>query len=286
MTTLYNYYYLTKPGIIYGNLLTVIGGFVFASRGHTNLALLFYTMAGTSLIIASACVTNNYIDRDIDKKMSRTDKRALVIGTVSKRNSLIYSAILGVSGVLVLGLLTNLLVLSIGIFAYIVYVIFYGVSKRRSVHGTLVGSFSGAAPIIGGYCAVTGSIDLTTGLLFALMIIWQMAHFYAIAIYRLKDYKAASLPVLPAIKGVARTKTQIKLYIVLLLIPIIALHFYSYAGYVFTLTMTGLTVWWLYFALTQDSSKNSTKWARSIFLRSLVLLLALALTLSVNNFLF
>src|SRR6185437_15910501 len=96
------YYRLAKPGIVYGNLLVGIAGFLYAASGHVNWMLFIYAMLGLSLVIASACVFNNYYDRDIDKKMLRTATRALASGDISNKNALWYATILGLIGALLL----------------------------------------------------------------------------------------------------------------------------------------------------------------------------------------
>src|SRR5258708_1541786 len=93
-----DYYSLTKPGIIYGNTITAIAGFFLASHGHAGVGLLLATLIGLSFVIASGCVFNNYIDRDIDAAMARTKDRPLVIGRVSGRVAIIYGTILGILG--------------------------------------------------------------------------------------------------------------------------------------------------------------------------------------------
>jgi len=98
------YYELAKPGIVYGNIMTAAAGFLLAARHHVDLWLLLATLLGTSCIIGSACVFNNYIDRDIDKKMARTRKRSLANGLVSSRSALIYAVLLGCIGLVILGL--------------------------------------------------------------------------------------------------------------------------------------------------------------------------------------
>ena len=286
MTALNNYYYLTKPGIIYGNILTAIGGFLLASKGHVNLALLCFTLLGTSLVIGSACVINNYIDRDIDKKMSRTKKRALVSGVITPRQSIIFGSVLGILGLTVLALYTNWLVVLIGVAAFVIYVVLYGVSKRKSVHGTLIGSLAGAAAIIGGYCAVTGNFDGTAALLFVIMAVWQMPHFYAIAIYRFDDYKAAGLPVLPVAKGLRQTKIQMLVYTIIFMISVLLMRYLGYAGYSFFVVMTILSLGWIYLSLRGFQLKDSKKWARQMFLYSLIVLLVFSVMLSINNLLF
>ena len=92
------YLQVTKPGIIFGNLISVIGGFLLASKGSIDYPLFIYTLVGVSLVVASGCVFNNYIDRDIDRKMERTKNRVLVKGLISPAVSLVYATLLGIAG--------------------------------------------------------------------------------------------------------------------------------------------------------------------------------------------
>ena len=95
-TTLSNYWRITKPGILFGNLISVIGGFFLASKGRVDIALLLSTIIGLSLVIASGCVVNNVLDRDVDRLMTRTRNRPLAKELISPRNALIYALALGV----------------------------------------------------------------------------------------------------------------------------------------------------------------------------------------------
>src|SRR2546430_360118 len=113
-----SYYLLTKPGIIYGNAITTIGGFFLASKGHFNIGLFLATLIGISLVIASSCVVNNYIDRSIDEKMERTKRRGLVTGRISVQNAIVFAIILGMAGFLLLALHTNLLTVVIAFIGY------------------------------------------------------------------------------------------------------------------------------------------------------------------------
>jgi heme o synthase len=101
------YYTLTKPGIIYGNVMTAAGAFLLASKGHVDVWLGIATLVGIGLIIGSACVFNNYTDRDIDKKMARTKKRALAHGDIPTLHALVYGAVLGVIGFGLLAVYAN-----------------------------------------------------------------------------------------------------------------------------------------------------------------------------------
>ncbi|HZL07692.1 MAG TPA: heme o synthase [Candidatus Dormibacteraeota bacterium] len=279
------YYDLTKPGIIYGNALTAAAGFLLAAAGHVNFGLLVATVAGTCLVIASACVFNNYIDRGIDRKMTRTRRRALVNGTISGRDALVFGTVLGLAGFAVLGFWVNAVVFVIGLVALFDYVVLYGVAKRRSVHGTLVGSIAGAAPVVAGYCAVTGRFDAGALILFLILACWQMPHFYAIAIYRFDDYKAAGLPVLPVKQGLRAAKIQIMLYVIAFIIANGLLTIFGYAGYTYLAVMSALGLAWLGFGLKGFNAADDKRWARQMFLGSLIIILALSLMLSVGSIL-
>lgn len=285
METAKKYYVLTKPGIIRGNLITAIAGFMYASRGSFSGSVLVALLAGVSLIIASGCVFNNYIDRDIDKKMSRTKKRALVVGSIKPLSALIYASLLGFIGFVTLFVFTNTLTATIGAIGFVSYVFVYGYAKRNTVHGTLVGSIPGSLSLVAGYTAVTGTFDLTAFLLFLIMAIWQMPHFYAIAIYRLDDYKAAGLPILSIKKGIKHTKVQIVAYIFLFGVACALLSIYSYAGYVYLAVMALVTTFWFVAGLKGFEAADSEKWAKSIFGISLLVLLIFSILLSVDNYL-
>ncbi len=284
-----NYYTLTKPGIIYGNAITALGGFFLASKGHIDLILLCATILGLSLIIASSCVLNNYIDRDIDERMERTKGRALVQGTIALRNAIIFAIVLGVVGTHLLFAYTNMLTLFIALLGVFFYVVVYSLwTKRQTVYGTLVGSISGAVPPVVGYVAVTGSLDVGALILFLILCLWQMPHFYAITIYRYDDYLGAGVPVLPIVKGIRETKIHITLYIAALMLALYALYAYGYTGKIYLIVMLLLTIGWLVMSLRGFSHKNDVtdapniKWARGVFLFSLVIIMMFSLTISVG----
>lgn len=279
------YYYLTKPGIIRGNVMIAAATFVFASQGSFDLGLFIALIVGSSLIIASSCVFNNYLDISLDAQMARTKKRALVTGNISKTNAIFFAIILGAMGLLVLGLFTNVLALLIGLVGMFFYVVVYGYYKRNSVHGTIIGSISGALPPVAGYAAVTNNLDLAALLLFMCLVFWQMPHFYAIAMYRLKEYEAAKIPVLPAIQGIRTTKLQMNAYIFGFLVCCLALGATGSTGVSFIAIMSFTTIYWLYLGIKGLKLTDNEVWARSMFKVSLVVLLSFAAMLSLNNWL-
>ncbi len=278
------YYNLTKPGIIYGNLVNATSGFLLACVLQNTFSVVrgLGVLAGTALVVACGCVINNYIDRDIDRHMQRTKNRALARGDMSGRSALIFAAVLGVLGFVILWRWTNMLVLVVGVVGLVDYLVAYGYFKRHSPVGTLVGSISGATPPLAGYLVVVGGVDLGAVLLFLLFAAWQMPHFYAIALYRSQEYKAAGIPVLPLKKGRYYTKVAIVSYIALFTICSILLSVYGYTGYVFAVAMGLLGAWWFYKGLLgfkATTTDASDKWARGMFGFSLVVVIALTVLL-------
>jgi heme o synthase len=221
-------------------------------------------------VIASACVTNNYIDRNIDKKMDRTSGRAIAAGKVSAAAALTYASLLGVIGFIVLALFTNWLVFGLGLAALVFYVALYGIAKRRSVHGTLVGSIPGAVPPAAGYLAVTNHIDTAAILLFFVLVFWQMPHFYAIVMYRYKDYKAAGLPVFPIVKGMRAARLYILAYILAFTAAMASLSVFGYTGYIYLGVAILLGGYWFYTGFSNYKLKDEL-WGRRMFLVSLAI---------------
>ena len=232
-------------------------------------------------IIAAACVFNNYIDQDIDRRMKRTERRALVSGKISGRAALIFGTILLVVG---FGLIaqTNLLTTTLGVVAIVMYVAVYGYFKRHSVHGTLVGSVSGALPPVAGYTAVTGSLDAAAIILFLILTMWQMPHFYAIAMFRRKDYANAKVPVLPVVKGMKAARRQIFVYIVLLAVVAPLLTIMGYAGFVYLGIIVTMLGFWVIQAL-RSMHLDETVWARKMFFYSLIVLLGLCFAIATGS---
>jgi heme o synthase len=278
------YYRLTKPGIIYGNCFTAVAGFFLASQGHIKLGLLIATLAGLSLIIASACVFNNYFDRQLDAKMARTKSRAMVTGAVSGRAALIYGLILLIGGIFLLADYVNGLALTVALSGWLIYVFLYTFGKRRTVHGTIIGSFAGAVPPVVGYTAVTGHLDGAAILLFLILVFWQMPHFYSIAIYRSEDYAEAKIPVLPLVSGIKAAKIQILGYIAAFLVASALLYAYGYTGYVYLAVVILLGAVWIRL-FGQNNRIDDRPWARKMFFFSLVVITLWSLAVSFSAWL-
>ena len=224
--------------------MTTVAGFLLASKHDFNLSLFIFLIIGVSLVIGSACAFNNYLDRDIDHFMERTKKRALVAGTISDRRALTFATVIGLVGFLILVYHTNWLVVIIGLIGFVDYIVAYTYLKRHSVHATLVGSISGSMPIVAGYCAVTNQVDAAAILLFLVMTVWQMPHFYAIALRRKADYEKAGIPVFPIKAAYKELSGDSALHCSLCGFHILVSALFGYTGLVYAVVVGIAGIWW------------------------------------------
>ena len=283
MERINTYYQLTKPGVLYGNVLTAVAGFFLAAAGSIDWAVFIAMLVGQTLVIASACVMNNYLDQDIDKIMKRTKKRPSVTGAVGDLQMQVFSAVLGIVGLIILIIETNWLVVAVGVLGWVTYVWLYGaLSKRKSIHGTLVGSISGAMPIAGGYAAVSGTVDLGLIIVFLILFFWQFPEFYSIAVYRRKEYKAAGIPVMTVVKGNRSTIIQIFVYTILYVLSTLALTITGYTGWIYFAVMLLSGLYWIWLGYQGLTAEDPEKWARQMFRFSMIAILLLCVMLSVG----
>ncbi len=283
-----SYYMLTKPGIILGNLITTAGAFAFAAGKHFSLPLFLATLAGLGLIIASACICNNYMDRHSDAKMARTKHRPFVKGTVSTKAALALALFLGLVGVVVLTLCTNPVTVVLSVIGFAFYVGMYTVLKHHLTSGTLIGSIAGAIPPVVGYCAVTHQIDLGAILLFTTLFLWQMPHFYSIALFRLKEYEAAQIPIHPIRHGTRATKVHIVWYIIAFIGSLSLFTIFGLTGLVYLVVMLLVSSVWLAQALQGIWhgfwTESDARWARKLFICSLVVIMTFSGLIALSHF--
>lgn len=262
---------LVKIGIINSNLITTFTGlflaFQFTGTSFLkNLDILVFTLAGSALIVGGSAALNNLIDRDIDPIMTRTRNRPTVTGRFNATAVLALAlTFIGLGEILLfMASWTAGLWGLAGVFSYVVLYSMW--SKRKYVSNTIVGSLSGAIPPLIGWAAVEPTLGPGAWALFLIMFVWQPPHFYAIAMRRTEEYRAASIPMLPVVKGFARTKVSM-LGWVLLLFPLPFLL--TELGTGFLVLATVLNLGWLYLAVKGFKVKSDMKWATSMFIYSL-----------------
>jgi len=280
-----SYLQLIKPGITLSNTLSGIAGFFLAASVVSfSIGAFIGSACGIALIIASACVANNVLDRDIDTRMKRTKKRDVANGTISISNALLFAAVLGVAGFVFLLLLTNLVTLLLGVLAYIWYVAIYGIAKRTTPYSTIIGGVAGALPPMAGYTALTGQIDMAAILIFLILFFWQLPHFYAISMFRKDDYANANIPVWAVKHGMKSTKLQIFISVILYAIVVSLLFFFGYVGIIYLVLSSALSIYWIYKGISLYKKVDYVKWARSMFGVSLLVLLSMLALISVGGF--
>ena len=281
-----SYLQLIKPGITMSNTMTGIAGFFLAaSTVQFSLMALIGATGGIALIIASACVLNNIIDRDIDKKMRRTKRREVVSGSISIPKAIIFLTILGLAGFALLLFLTNILTLILGVIAYVWYVVIYGIAKRTTPLSTIIGGVAGSLPPMAGYTALTGSIDAAAIILFLILFFWQLPHFYAISMFRQSDYSKAGIPVWSVRYGLKSTKVQILVSAIVYGVVASLLTFFGYTGVIYLVISTALSIYWIYKGIVLYKKIDEIKWARTMFGISLIVLLAMCLLISIGGYL-
>jgi len=271
---------LLKPGIIAGNLVTMLAGFALASKGTMDPVKCLGALLGLSFLIGSACVFNNYIDCAADEKMTRTKERARAKEALSSFHMLLLGTLLGMLGTISLAFFSKPLALIIALSAFAIYVLFYSFFKYHSAHATLIGSLAGAAPPLVGYAAVSGHLDASAWTFFALIALWQMPHFYAIALYRLEDYKKAAIPVLPIKQGVLTTKIHMLFYIIAFIGAAFLLAYFADLRPSFLAVSLAVGFAWLVLCLRGlFRCPDELLWARKMFLFSLIVVMSVSLML-------
>ena len=277
------YLLVAKPGIVFGNLITATGGFLFAARGHIDIVALLPTVIGISLVVASGCVFNNCIDRKMDRKMARTRNRVLAQERMSPKAAVFYGSLLCMAGMPMLWAATNMLAIGVVLAGLVIYVGLYSLYlKRHSIYGSLIGSLAGAAPPLAGYCAVRSHFDMQALILLSIFSLWQMPHCYAIAIFRFQDYSAAAIPVLPVKKGIPAAKKHIVGYILAFMAASLMLTVGGYTGYLYFVVVSVMGLSWLYLARAGYRTLDNRLWAKKLLVFSLLNVFVLSVMISID----
>lgn len=276
-----------KTGIIKSNLIPMWAGLALGMYKNKmslidNIPEILFATIGSALVIGAAGAFNNVYDRDIDAVMLRTKNRPTVTGEMTAKATLYLAIIMLVLGIGTLALASPLAALFgfIGVFLYVVPYTMW--TKRHTIYNTEVGSIGGAVPVLIGWAAVSSDVTHPALLgLFLVMVIWQMPHFYAIAIRKRADYEAASVPMLPVVKGIRRTYYQTNFYLVLL---ILSSFLFGSLSVGIMLVALILSIAWLAMSIYgYHSNKDQVKWASKMFVFSLVHMTVLFTTVIVYS---
>jgi heme o synthase len=277
------YILVTKPCVVLCNLISTAGGFFLAAKGEIDPGLMLATIVGTSLAVASGCVCNNCFDRKLDRSMARTQNRVMPKRLMSPTAAICYATLLGISGAVLLTATTGILCLAIVLAGFSIYVGLYSmILKRKSIYSTLAGSLAGAAPPLAGYCAVTQRFDAGAFILVLIFSLWQLPHAYAIGIFRINDYAAAAIPILPVKLGIRAAKIRIVGYILAFTTAASLLTVVGYTGIYYLTTAAAVGLSWLCVAWSGFTASDDRLWAKSLFILSIVSITLLSIMMAVD----
>ncbi|MFW6053192.1 MAG: heme o synthase [Persicimonas sp.] len=280
----WDYYQLTKPGILRLLVLTAFCTMLVAQGGMPDWWLVLWTVVGTALICGSANVINMVWDRDIDPIMARTKDRPIPQGRISPQNAMVFSGLLGFAAVMILTYLVDPLAALMGIMGHAYYVLIYTMwLKRRTPHNIVIGGGAGAFPALIGWAAVTGSLSVTAWVIFAIVFLWTLPHFWALALYKDMEYGKAGVPMMPVVRGKATTKFQMLVYTLLLLGATLLLAVVGMMGIVYLVASVVLGAGFAY-CCVRTAFDDTDRWAKRTFAYSILYLALLFGAMSVDSF--
>jgi len=215
--TLRQYIELTKPRIVMLTAFCAVIGMVLATDELVPWRILVFGIAGISLLAGAGFTFNCMIERGIDARMARTRARPAARGEVSVSGALAFAALLAAAGAWLLLVFVNPLTMWLTLATFVGYALIYTVVlKPATPQNIVIGGASGAMPPVLGWAAVANDVSPQALVLFLIIFVWTPPHFWALALYRVEDYRRASLPMLPVTHGLPFTRLQILLYTVLL----------------------------------------------------------------------
>jgi protoheme IX farnesyltransferase len=277
---------LTKPAIMSLLLLTALGGMFLAQRGVPPFGLLAATLIGGAAASGGAASLNHYFDRDIDERMRRTRKRPLPAHRVSTGVAIWWGIALNVIAFIVLAVFANLLAAVLALGGTVFYILVYTIwLKRSTAQNIVIGGAAGAIPPLVGWAAITGSLDLSAWLLFAIVFFWTPAHFWALALLIRDDYERAGVPMLPVVRGDEATAWNILAYAASLLPLTLLLFIIGGLGYVYlavAIILGGLFIAYA-FRLLRSGVATRRAMARGVYLYSLLYLALLFVAIMVDS---
>lgn len=204
---------LTKPIVVALLLVTTYAGMVIGAQEWPSAWLTFWTLLGGFLAAGGSGAINQYIDREDDTKMQRTQKRPIPSGRLTPAEGLAFGAGIALASFYLLTAFVNLLAALLSLAGIFYYVLLYSIFlKKTTVQNIVIGGGAGAIPPLVGWAAATGSLNIPSLLLFAIIFMWTPPHFWALALVRRNDYARAGVPMLPVVRGEKETRWQILIY--------------------------------------------------------------------------
>jgi protoheme IX farnesyltransferase len=273
---------LSKPIIVLLLLVTTYAGMVVGGKGIPSFVLTFWTMLGGALAAGGSSAINQFIDRDIDRRMQRTAKRPLPDGRLWPAEGLAYGIGAVVLAFYLMAAFVNLLAALLSLAGAVYYVLLYSIwLKRLTVQNIVIGGGAGAIPPLVGWAAASGSLNIPALFLFAIIFLWTPPHFWALALVRRRDYARAGVPMLPVVQGEKAARKQIFIYTLELVALTLLMPVLKITGSFFLISAIVLGAW-LIFTAWKVLRGGGNKYAWQMYRHSSMYLAFLFLALVVD----
>lgn len=285
-TRINQFYRLTKPRVVSLIVFTAVIGMFLAVPGAVPLDTLFLGTIGIALVAGAAAALNCLVEQKMDAVMARTKGRPLPLGKVSVPETLFFLMLVGGAGLFILYHWINELTMWLTLATFVGYAIIYTVIlKPLTPQNIVIGGASGAMPPVLGWTAVTGEITSDALLLFLIIFAWTPPHFWALALYRKKEYASIGMPMLPVTHGDQFTRLHVLLYTVILCIVTILPYITQMSGLIYLVGSTALNAVFMYYAI-EIYRNYSDQLARNAFRYSILYLALLFVMLLVDHYYF
>lgn len=273
-----DYIMLMKPRVMTLVVFTSFSG-LWLAPGHIHPFIACIAMICITLGAGSSAAINMWYDRDIDAIMKRTQNRPLITKTIEPGDALAFGVVMAFFSVFLMGLCVNLLSALLLLFTILYYVIIYTMwLKRTTMQNIVIGGVAGALPPVIGWATVTNDISLSSISLFLIIFTWTPPHSWALALFRLSDYKACNIPMMPVVKGEYYTKKQILIYSIIMFITSLTPFFLEISNITYLVIAIILGIIFLYCSITILNDKNY-KQSKKLFAYSIFYLSAIFLAL-------
>jgi protoheme IX farnesyltransferase len=272
VTKLADYATLMKPELTLLSVITALGGFYLGAAESFSITKFIHVFLGTLFVGGGVGALNQFIEREHDALMRRTENRPLPSGRVLPIEALVFGALLSVVGIIELTLFTNALTGALAVITLTTYLFLYTPLKRLTWYSTVVGGIPGALPPMMGYAAARGEITIEAWVLFGVLFFWQMPHFFSLAWMYRRDYERAGYPMLTVLdREGRRTAAHILLYCIGLIPMSLLLIEHSGLGWVYLAGAVLAGSGFLYYAVALFREKSNSA-ARRLFFVSLLYL--------------
>jgi protoheme IX farnesyltransferase len=279
---------LLKPRVMSLVVFTALVGMV-AAPGALHPLIAAVALLCIAVGAGASGALNMWYDADIDARMARTAARPIPRGSVTPGEALAFGSVLSVLSVVCLGLFGNWVAAGLLAFTIAFYLFVYTMwLKRRTSQNIVIGGAAGAFPPMVGWAAVTGTVSIESVVLFALIFMWTPPHFWALSLYRARDYERVGVPMLPVVAGAAETRRQILIYSVLLVLTALTPWFIGFGGLVYLVVsaLMGARFLWLAIDVWRDGDADgraADARAKRLFVFSIYYLFALFAVLLAEN---